>query len=304
MKEINRNRMKLSQLRALVKVAEHGNFSEAALHLELSQSAVSHAIATLEEELGVVLLSRGRHGAHVTPVGERVICHARQVLHLLEEIEKEANREKGLNGGQVRLAAFRSVATHVLPTVIARFRRHFPDISVSITEQCDYERVEQMLREGRADIGFTVLPASNEFETWEITRDEFSVLLPPTQRLKKTRLTWEELAAYPLIFPSANACYAKVRDHLRALEFPLNIAYEVTEDSTIVSMVMQGLGAAIVPRLAAEPIPAAIQVCSLPVPLERIIGVAVLTNALHTPAVFAFLDALKGVGRFSTKTAV
>jgi DNA-binding transcriptional LysR family regulator len=304
MHEINLSKMKISQLRALVAVAKHGNFSEAALHMELSQSAVSHAIASLEEELGVVLLSRGRYGAHPTPVGERVISHARQVLHLLEEIEKEANREKGLHGGQVRLAAFRSVATHVLPMVIAQFRRHFPDISVSITENCDYVRVEQMLREGRADIGFTVLPASHEFETWEITRDEFTVLLPPTKRLKRAKLTWEELAAYPLIFPSGNACYSKVRDHLRALEFPMNIAYEVTEDSTIVSMVMQGLGVAIVPRLAAEPLPPGIQVCSLPVPLERVIGAAVLTNALQTPAVFAFLDVLRNVGRFSTKAAV
>jgi len=304
MHEINPSKMKISQLRALVAVAKHGNFSEAALHMELSQSAVSHAIASLEEELGVVLLSRGRHGAHPTPVGERVMSHARQVLHLLEEIEKEANREKGLHGGQVRLAAFRSVATHVLPMVIAQFRRHFPEISVSITENCDYVRVEQMLREGRADIGFTVLPASHEFETWEITRDEFTVLLPPTKRLNRTKLTWEELAAYPLIFPSGNACYSKVRDHLRALEFPMNIAYEVTEDSTIVSMVMQGLGVAIVPRLAAEPLPPGIQVCSLPVPLERVIGAAVLTNALQTPAVFAFLDVLRNVGRFSTKAAV
>lgn len=304
MHEINLSKMKISQLRALVAVAKHGNFSEAALHMELSQSAVSHAIASLEEELGVVLLSRGRHGAHPTPVGERVISHARQVLHLLEEIEKEANREKGLHGGQVRLAAFRSVATHVLPMVIAQFRRHFPEISVSITENCDYVRVEQMLREGRADIGFTVLPASHEFETWEITRDEFTVLLPPTKRLNRTKLTWEELAAYPLIFPSGNACYSKVSDHLRALEFPMNIAYEVTEDSTIVSMVMQGLGVAIVPRLAAEPLPPGIQVCSLPVPLERVIGAAVLTNALQTPAVFAFLDILRNVGRFSTKAAV
>jgi DNA-binding transcriptional ArsR family regulator len=67
MSEINPYKLKISQLRALVAVANHGNFSEAALHLELSQSAVSHAIASLEEELGVMLLSRGRHGAHLTP---------------------------------------------------------------------------------------------------------------------------------------------------------------------------------------------------------------------------------------------
>ena len=72
-------------------MAEHNNFSEAALHLELSQSAISHAITTLEEELGVLLLARGRHGANLTPVGERVISHARQMLQLLEAMVKEAN---------------------------------------------------------------------------------------------------------------------------------------------------------------------------------------------------------------------
>ncbi len=73
----------------------------------------------------------------------------------------------------------------------------------------------------------------------------------------------------------------------------LNTASEIQEDSTIVSMVVQGLGAAILPRLAAEPIPKELHVYSLPVPVERVIGVAALSDALHVPAVFAFLDMLK-----------
>lgn len=173
MSEINPYKLKISQLRALVAVADYGNFSEAALQMDLSQSAVSHAIASLEEELGIVLLWRGRHGAHPTPVGERVIEQARQVLQLLEGIIKEANREKGLQGGSVRIASFRSVATHILPAVIARFCKHFPEVTVTITEHSDSLGVEQALREGRSDIGFTVLPTISEFETWEIVRDEF-----------------------------------------------------------------------------------------------------------------------------------
>lgn len=305
MNEINSSRIKLSQLRALVAVAEYSNFSEAALQLEISQSAVSHAIASLEQELGVVLLSRGRHGARPTPVGERVINNARQVLQLLEGIVKEANLEKGLHGGSVRIASFRSVATHVLPVVIARFRSRFPKIAVNIIEHFDHEGVEQALREGRADIGFTILPTSSEFETWEILHDEYIALLPPTSKLRNASLTWEQLAAYPLILCSpTDACGMRVRRHLLALGLPLKVAYEVNEDSTIVSMVVQGLGAAILPRLAAEPIPAEVQVSSLPVPLERVIAVAVLANALQTPAVFAFLDILKGAERFTDKTAV
>jgi DNA-binding transcriptional LysR family regulator len=113
MNGINQNRIKLSQLRTLVAVVEHGNLSEAALHLEISQSAVSHAIATLEEELGVSLLARGRNGAHLTPAGEGVIGYAQQVLQLLEKMVDEANSHKGIQGGQVRVAAFQSAAAHL-----------------------------------------------------------------------------------------------------------------------------------------------------------------------------------------------
>jgi DNA-binding transcriptional LysR family regulator len=74
----------------------------------------------------------------------------------------------------------------------------------------------------------------------------------------------------------------------------LHVAYQVRSDSTIVSMVARGLGATIIPRLAAEPMPKEVQVYSLPVPLFRAIKVAVLANALQVPAVFAFLDLLRG----------
>lgn len=83
--------------------------------------------------------------------------------------------------------------------------------------------------------------------------------------------------------------------------FPLNIDYELSEDSTIVSMVMQGLGAAILPRLAAEPIPAEVKVYSFPVDFERVIGVAVLRDALLVPAVFAFLDVVKGAAEVGSE---
>ncbi|WP_066426945.1 LysR family transcriptional regulator [Anabaena sp. 4-3] len=88
--------MKISQLRAVIAVAERGNFSEAALELQLTQPAVSHAIATLEEELGVPLFARGRHGAVLTPAGERILHHIRQVMQHLEMMQQEANLHKDL----------------------------------------------------------------------------------------------------------------------------------------------------------------------------------------------------------------
>jgi DNA-binding transcriptional LysR family regulator len=69
-------------------------------------------------------------------------------------------------------------------------------------------------------------------------------------------------------------------------------------------MVVQGLGVALLPRLAAEPLPANVQVYRLPVHLERVIGIAVLANALQTPAVFAFLDILKSANQLAVRMAV
>jgi len=294
MNGINQNRIKLSQLRTLVVVAEHGNFSEAAFHLEISQSAVSHAIATLEEELGVPLLARGRHGANLTPAGEGVISYARQVLQLLDGMVEEANSYRGLKGGQVRVGAFRSVATHVLPELVAQFRSRFPDIAVTLIEYFDALEVERDLRAGKIDVGFMDLPNSEDFETCEILRDEYVALLPPTAKVSCPQLTWKQLATYPLIFETpGNACYIRLRNYLQNCGISLPIAYEIREDSTRVRMVAQGLGAGILFRLAALPIPPEVKVCHLPVPLERIVGAAVLADTLHPPAVFAFLEMLK-----------
>jgi DNA-binding transcriptional LysR family regulator len=291
---INAHSIKLSHLRALLAVAKHGNFTEAALQLEMSQSAISHAIATLEEHLGVAVVLRGRHGAHLTLVGQQIANHAREIMQGMEAIARVAEVARGVHGGQVRISSFRSVASQLLPGIIARFHQQFPAIAINLIEHDDCPDVEQSLREGRSDIGFTLLPASSDIEAWEILRDEFIVLLPPSVTVPPPALTWEVLVAQPLILPPID--YPMIRqlhDHVRDCGYVLQGTYEVETDGAIVSLVAKGIGSAILPRLAAEPIAPSIQVYSLPKPLARVIGVAVLAQALHPPIVHAFLDSLK-----------
>lgn len=289
--------MNIDQLEVLLAVAEQGSFSEAALSLNISQSAVSRAIASLEDELGVPLLLRGRFGARPTLVGERVMFHAQKILELREQIDREVNLEKGLHGGKIRVASFRSAATHILPSKVAQFRQVFPHIEVSILET-DPFGVEHSLRTGQVDIGLLPLPRSEELQTWTIAKDEYVVLLPISVGNIPETLTWEELSKYSFILFNYAECTSAVREHWAKWGQTLKVAYEIKEDSTIVSMVAQGLGAAILPRLAALPIPPQVQVRSLPIPLERVIGAAIWSNGFHVPAVFAFLDVLRGTGRF------
>lgn len=296
MKDHPQNQMKLSQLRILVAVADHATFSEAALSLNMSQSAVSHGIAALEEHLGVVLVSRGRHGARLTPVGDRIVGHARIMLQQAEAIAHEADLTRGLKGGQVRVASFRSIAIHVLPDAIAQFNHRYPDIAVNLSEHDDYRQVEKALREGRADIGLTVLPAAEDLETWKILENEYLALLPPQVKTAGPAPTWAELTAQPMIMPPVGRVMMRdVYDHIQRHGHSLNVVSEVETDTTIVNLVAQGIGATILPRLAAQPIPDAVQVFSLPIPLSQDIGVAVLADGLHTPAIYRFLEVLKSL---------
>jgi DNA-binding transcriptional LysR family regulator len=186
-------KIKLSQIRALIAVAEYGNFSEAALQLDVTQSTVSHAIATLEDELGVILFHRGRHGAQLTPVGDRIVQDARQIQALLENMMSAADHERGLKGGTVRIASFRSIATHVIPEVIARLHQVHPSIQISIIEVDEIYQLKQALSQGQVDLCVAEMLCGDEFETIHILDDEYIALLPPQYGLRDAQLTIEDL---------------------------------------------------------------------------------------------------------------
>jgi DNA-binding transcriptional LysR family regulator len=301
---MNLSKIKLSQLRALVAIADCGNFSEAALTLNITQSTVSHAIATLEDELGITLLQRGRHGARLTPVGDRITAHARQVLGLLDTIGSEANQARGVQGGSLRIASFRSVATHVLPGAIARLHQRYPAIAVSVHEMDELHQLKQALARGEVDLCVAETIAGDDVESLVIFDDDYVALLPPGCRPQGSTLTLEELRQQPIIGSSHSSCGLRIRTVLGAQEQPLDIAYCIRHDSSMVAMVQQGLGIAILPRLAAQPVPSDVQICPLPFPISRPIGATILKDALHTPALYAFLDALRETGEFSNAKAV
>jgi|694.fasta_scaffold02121_29 DNA-binding transcriptional LysR family regulator len=286
--------IRLSQLRALLTVAETSSFSQAGLQLGVSQSAISHAIATLEAELGMGLLFRTRTGAVLTPEGKHLLPLAKTVLDNLGALGDQVNRLKGLEGGELRIAAFRSAATHLLPGFIAQFSQQFPGITVSIVECGSCQSIDQTLRQRQADIGIMVRPiAANDLETLDILNDEYLVLLSE-QVSAPAPLTWADLAAYPLILPRVgDDCRILIDDYLDRFHQSLVPTYEISEDSTVTNMVSQGLGITIMAKLAAQPLPPGVQPRSLPVKFHRTIVAGILAEVDHSPAVFAFLEVVR-----------
>lgn len=290
------DKVKLSQLKALMTVVATGSFSEAALQLNVSQSTVSHSIAALEDALGVVLVHRGRQRASLTPVGDRIFAQAEAVLTLVDEMSREATRARGVEGGLVRIAAFRSLASEILPEAIADLHKRHPSVQISIAEFESVRTLTASLLEGQTDLAVADLLSGNDFETFFIMDDPFVALLPPGDRQTPNadQLTWEDLRKQPLITSSSDCCRS-IFAFLQAAQPPIEIDYLIANDSTAVSMTRQGLGISILPKLAAQPIPAEVHIAQLPFSLARPLGISWPKDSLLSPAAYTFLDVFKGL---------
>ena len=116
------------RLRVLREVAAQGSFSAAAETLAFTQPAVSRQIATLEAELGTVLVRRVPQGAVLTDGGRILVERAKEILARIEDAEAELLSLAGLEGGRLRVASFASAAASILPLAIARFRQRYPAV--------------------------------------------------------------------------------------------------------------------------------------------------------------------------------
>lgn len=288
--------MKLSQIRSFVAVARCGKFSQAAIELDLTQPTVSHAIATLESELGVQLLFRGKKGITLTPAGESILIYCDRLFQSLEDIKQEANRYKSLGSGKVRIAAFRGAAAQLLPKIKAQFSLKHPQIEIKIVEERDCPQVEQMVWEGKADLGITILPTSKDLDTIEVLRDEYIVLVPPNQQAiaNEEHLSWTQLRSMPIIsYPNQNTCFKQIEQYFAMAGYQFQPTEQVRESDTIVSLVAAGAGAAILPQLSVFHIPQGVSVYQLPQPLQRIVAAATPKNTDLAHAVWAFTDFLQ-----------
>ena len=288
--------MKLQQLRAFLAALDSSSFSEAALDLGTSQSTVSYAVAELEKELGVKLLTRGRFGAEPTEVGLRVAAHARGIFALADAVRQEAEVARGRIRGTLRVATFRSAAGKILPKVIARLKRDHPGLSVRLlefdNELSPGESKRQLVRDHLAEVAFIDLLADkDDLIAWELMRDPYRALLHVSD--PRERFAWSEVGNSPLIFCDHTACGSYVKQHAWTLGIDARPAYDVREDSTIARMVSEGLGVGILPEFAIDAPPENVKTVPLDPPLERPIYVAISPNSLKIPAVRAFLNVLK-----------
>jgi DNA-binding transcriptional LysR family regulator len=287
------SRVTLSQLRTFVRVVETGTYSEAALELGTAQSTLSHAINELERTLGQKLLERGRHGASVTAFGQTILEHARDALNALEALEQATHLAQDGFRGVLRITSMRSAATHILPSVMQGFRNEHPRIRFELIEEDAHPNgVEGLIREARADLGLMNLSilSDQDLIAHELFTDEYMLLWPDDGRTSTPN--WQEIQQKPLI-ECNDQCWSLVKVHWQTNQQSLEPAYRAVQDSAILSMVAHGLGISVMPSLAYHPLPKGVLAFPLPDRLERRVGVVATRSKAATPAVKAFIKALR-----------
>ena len=144
----------LDQLLVFINVSEHGSFSAAARHLHRAQSAISYAIANLEEQLEVELFDRSRRKPRLTPAGEALLVDAREVV---ERVDLLSARARGFSEGiepKIGVAVHMVFPLKLLVNVLNAFNEEFPSVSLVMHSEI-LGGVTRLVEEGKCDIGIS-----------------------------------------------------------------------------------------------------------------------------------------------------
>jgi DNA-binding transcriptional LysR family regulator len=145
--------MTLEQLRIFIAVAEKQHVTQAALQLNLTQSATSAAIAALESRYDIKLFDRVGRGIALTHVGREFLNEARGVLARAKIAEETLHDLSILKHGSLSIAASQTIGNYWLPSRLHQFQKTYPGIALNVAI-ANTEQVAQLVRNGTANIGF------------------------------------------------------------------------------------------------------------------------------------------------------
>jgi DNA-binding transcriptional LysR family regulator len=279
------------QLRAFVLAAETRSFTRTAEQLHLSQPSLSYVIRKLEEAVGVSLLARNTRSVELTEAGEHFLPQARQLLRGLDDALREADTQRNLSRGRVRIAALPSAAAAFVPRKMASFIEQYPGIQISLRDGRAGE-IRNWIMSGEVDVGLSSCPDDLAGLSFVTLFDDGLVLVRPKHQdshaLALADMRYIALAMDTSIRPLADAA-------LRELGYTKSASWEVAYMSTAASLVRAGLGFTLLPASCAETFNVASGLIIEPLAVEasRPIGILRRKPERGSHAIERFLEHLK-----------
>jgi molybdate transport repressor ModE-like protein len=242
------------RLLTLHAVARHGSFSRAAEELALTQSAVSQQVASLERQLGVQLLQRGRGGVRPTPAGDALIAHAAALAERLQLAGTQLAELASEEGRRLRVGAFPSALATLVPDAVAALVKRAPGLEIQLAEG-RLDALVKGVRDGELHVAVCFQDAAAPrrehpgTRRYDLADEPMGLALPPRHRLARRK-------QIPLTALADDAWTAPSRDGLivracRAAGFEPRLNIITGDPLAIRAVVRAGLAVTMTPRLLA-----------------------------------------------------
>ena len=242
-----RNVLDSRQLLAFSTVARRSSFTLAAKDLFLTQSAVSHAMKSLEEELGCRLLDRVGKRVLLTQAGEQFLQHTEKILREMELARSGLDALTNWGHGRLRVGASTTACQYVLPTVLREFKQSFPKCVIKI-EPGDHANQLELLHANQIDLSLMLEPrGESEFNFIPLFEDELRFVVSPLHPWAVAgRVLREEIAAETLVmYNKTSYTFRLVNEYFREEKLALNNYIELGSMEAIKELVKLGLGAGV-----------------------------------------------------------
>lgn len=286
--------LELRHLVALAAVGRERSFSKAAESLGYTQSAVSQQIGRLERLVGQVLVERpgGPKSVRLTTAGELLLTHADAIVARLASARADLRALSDGDSGVLRVGCYQSVGVRLLPRLLREFAEAWPKVRVELVEAADDLELLALVERGELDLTFVVYPLTpGPFEHVELLEDPYVVVVRADSDLGSDGepVPPSRLDGIPLI------TYARMRE-VHAIEHRLGhpeltgqVRFRSHDNGTMLGLVAEGVGAAVISWLSVDPFRTGIRVVPLAGVPPRVVGLAWHRDRYRIPAADAFV---------------
>jgi DNA-binding transcriptional LysR family regulator len=262
---------------------------------------VSQQIATLERIVGEKLVERpgGPRPIALTEAGELLLRHARAIVSRLQAAQSDLAALSAGEAGSLHVGIFQSVGAKILPEVMRRYSRAWPNVDVQLRESHSDSVLADLVERGELDLSFVQLPLDNpSLETMLVLQDDYVLVTASDSDFAVDRTpSLREIAEQPLIGYRNCRATEIVVDQIRATGREPHFVFRTDENGVVQGLAGAGIGVAILPRLAVDPNDDSVRITDLsPRLARRQVGIARHKDRYHSPAAKAFVATALEVG--------
>ncbi|MFQ3669837.1 MAG: LysR family transcriptional regulator [Verrucomicrobiia bacterium] len=236
--------LEIRQLRAFVSVARSGSFTRAAARLNLTQSAVSHALRGLQDQLGCPLLYKSGRRVHLSPQGEVLLRTAERVLAEVDGIPQQLRALERLDRGRLRVGCSAAGSQFILPPVLREFKECFPGFDLAVRPG-DTPEIQAMLLAGELDLAIALrLEEMGPLDGREIFVDELSFLVSPMHPWAgRSRVSRKQMEGQTyIVYQRGSVTFRLVEEYFLKLGVRPGSLIELGSMEAIKELVKLGLG--------------------------------------------------------------